>query len=181
MHGDDPNVCPGAADGRLREIRRHGHVGSRIVQRDARDIGKISRGVLGCECRHRRGSGRRVETRSLIIDEEEELVLLNRAAERCAELVPAHVGRSAVHRRIGAEVARPLIGVEKVVAQKFERVAMKLVAAGLGLTLITPPRKWPNSALGLFAMTLNSWIASTLGEYATLLSTNSLLSMPSSR
>src|ERR1700683_757918 len=35
----------GAADGRLREIRRHGHVGPGIVQRDTRNIGKISRAV----------------------------------------------------------------------------------------------------------------------------------------
>ena len=33
----------------------------------------------------------------------------------------------------------------------------------LVLTLMTPPRKCPNSALGLFVMTLNSSIASTLG------------------
>src|ERR1700722_693512 len=43
----------------------------------------------------------------------------------------------------------------------------------LVLTLITPPRKCPNSAPGLFAITANSWMASTLGENATLLSTNS--------
>src|ERR1700756_1187025 len=49
------------------------------------------------------------------------------------------------------------------------------------LTLITPPRNWPNSALGLLVVTLNSWMASMLGEYATLLSTNSVFSIPSSR
>ena len=87
--------------------------------------------VLGGERRHRRRSGRRVETRTLIIDEEEELVLFDGTAQRRAEFVPSHVRRSAVDRRIGAEVARPLIGVEKIVAQKFERVAMKLVTAGL--------------------------------------------------
>ena len=87
--------------------------------------------LLGCERRDRGRRGRRVETRSLIIDKEEELVLNDGAAQCCAELVPSHVRRSAIDRGIRTEVAGPFIGVEKIVAQKFERVAVKLVAAGL--------------------------------------------------
>jgi hypothetical protein len=97
------------------------------------------------------------------------------------KMVPAHVGRGAVGARVGTEIPRPVVGVEEIVAQKFESLPWIWLVADLRLTLMTPPRKWPNSALGLLVRTLNSWIASTLGEKATLLSTNSLLSNPSRR
>src|SRR5438034_8430565 len=69
--------------------------------------------------------------------------------------------------------------LKKSLRRNSNRLPWNWLVPDFVLTLITPPRNWPNDAFGLFVMMLNSWIASTLGEYATLLSTNSLLSMPS--
>ena len=57
----------------------------------------------------------RVEARALIVGEEEQLVLLDGAAERAAILIPA-LARSGQT----VEVIRPLVGVEEIVAQIFE-------------------------------------------------------------
>ena len=81
---------------------------------------------------HRRGRGRRVETRTLIVDKKEQFVLLDRTADSPAEFIPAQFGRCAVDGWIGTEVPGPFIGIEEVVAQKLEEVAVELVGTGLG-------------------------------------------------
>src|SRR5215471_8973311 len=73
------------------------------------------------------------------------------------------------------------LALKKSLRRYSNRLPWNWLVPDLRLTLMTPPRNWPNSALGLLVITLNSAMASTLGERATLLSTNSVFSMPSRR
>jgi hypothetical protein len=73
------------------------------------------------------------------------------------------------------------LALKKSLRRYSNRLPWKALLPDLRLTLITPPRNCPYSALGLLVTTLNSWMASTFGEKATLLSTNSIFSMPSSK
>src|SRR5215469_8168257 len=56
------------------------------------------------------------------------------------------------------------LALKKSLRRYSKRLPWNWLVPDFRLTLITPPRKWPNSALGLLVITLNSWMASTLGE-----------------
>ncbi len=97
------------------------------MQRDTGDVGEIA-GLRLLEPGESRNGGRaggRIETGALVIDEEEELVFLDRAAEGAAELVPAQQWPAKT-----AEIVRPFVCVQLVVSKEFKQVAMELVRAG---------------------------------------------------
>ena len=71
-----------------------------------------------------RGGGGQVEARALIIREEEQLVLPDGTADGAAVLIPALARRGQA-----VEVVGPLVGVEEIVAQILEQVAVELVGA----------------------------------------------------
>ena len=74
--------------------------------------------------------GRSIEARPLIIGEKEQLVALDRTAHRPAEFIPA-LSRGRCSPTVGAKIARPFVGVEKIVAQKLERDRHEIGCAGL--------------------------------------------------
>ena len=86
--GIHPHLLPRAADGRLREVRGHRHGGAGIVQRDPQ-VRQVAGGVLRGEGGLGSVGGRQIESRPLVIGEEEQLVALDGAAESAAVLVPA--------------------------------------------------------------------------------------------
>ena len=87
----------------------------------------------------------------LIIDEEERLILLDRAAERSAKLVQVEL----LHRR--GEVA---LRVEVRVPQEFEQRAVKLVRPDLVVTSTVGTRAFSVFGGVVVGRTLNSWISS---------------------
>ena len=90
----------------------------------AREIaGPLIRGVD----RSGADAGRRIQTSSLVIGEEEHLVLLDRTAGGGAETVPANCGS-----RVSLEIVAPIVGVQFVVAEELKRAAVELIRAGLG-------------------------------------------------
>src|SRR5205823_334273 len=70
-----------------------------------------------------------VLSQTLVVREEEKLVLEDRSTEGAAELVPAQWRPG--NRGISVPVVSPVVGIELVIAKVFEQIAMKLVGAGL--------------------------------------------------
>src|SRR6185437_4009513 len=121
----DAQLLCGAANGRLREVRGHRHGGARVVKRNAQ-IAQVPAEVLRGEGGLRSAGGRQVKARTLIVREKEELVLLDGSAEGGSVFIPALArGRHAI------EVIAPLVGVEKVIAEILEQVAVEAVGPAL--------------------------------------------------
>src|SRR5205807_1962833 len=92
------------------------------------DIAEVTVSFLGCEDSEELGGCGMIETLSLVIEEEEQLVFHNWAADRATKHVPAQ--RCSLHLWDG-EVVFPTVRVQLVVAEEFPQVAMELVGTRL--------------------------------------------------
>ena len=106
-------------------------------------------------------TARRGDARSLIIAEDEQLVLDDRAARRGAELIlherPARLARL---------VVGPAVGVQIFVLQDFEKAAVQLVGARLQVDVDHGAGRAAILGVEAVGLTLISLIASTEGPTA---------------
>src|SRR5262249_38340828 len=118
-----------AEDEPRESLRDAGRIAGRIARRNAR-------GQKGAEValahRHRRDRFIQgaASARQLVFEapEEEDLILVNWAAQEAAEVVEAQVGLFGIR----ALLALPRVGVELVVAEEFEERAVKIICAAPG-------------------------------------------------
>ena len=87
------------------------------------------------ECRGHRGQNRPapVVARTLIVAEEEPLVLHDRAADRAAELVLLRIRHELARRRIGPRLRERIARLQRFILEELEPAAAERVRPGLGL------------------------------------------------
>ncbi len=106
-----------------REVRQHRRIQIRNRRVDARGVGKRALAHLRIR-NHAHAAQRQRLAEAFVVAEQEQLVLLERAAQRAAELVPAERRRNG---RLVEEIAR----IESAVAQKFEQRSVQRIGSGL--------------------------------------------------